>query len=73
MAEFVFQLPVTVICELLGVPAADRDRFRPLAADLTEVLELSADNPEPGAAAIAAARADRIFHGPDRRTPHQPA
>ena len=56
MAEFAYQLPVTVICELLGVPAADRDRFRPLAADLTEVLELSADNPDPGPVATAAAR-----------------
>jgi cytochrome P450 len=41
MDHFAFQLPVTVICELLGVPQADRDRFRPLAADLTEALELS--------------------------------
>ena len=40
MDHFAFQLPVTVICELLGVPQADRDRFRPLAADLTEALEL---------------------------------
>jgi hypothetical protein len=40
MDHFAFQLPVTVICELLGVPQADHDRFRPLAADLTEALEL---------------------------------
>jgi cytochrome P450 len=55
MDHFAFQLPVTVICELLGVPLADRDRFRPLAADLTEALELSAAA-GPSSPAAAAAR-----------------
>ncbi|MET9272683.1 cytochrome P450 [Kribbella sp. NPDC003557] len=41
MDRFAFRLPVTVICELLGVPADDRHRFRPLASDLTAALELS--------------------------------
>ncbi|MEV4262075.1 cytochrome P450 [Kribbella sp. NPDC049584] len=53
MDRFAFQLPVTVICELLGVPASERDRFRPLASDLTAALELTDSSDE---AADAAAR-----------------
>ncbi|WP_331771368.1 cytochrome P450 (plasmid) [Embleya sp. NBC_00888] len=39
MDRFAFALPVGVICELLGVPEADRYRFRGPAHDLTEALE----------------------------------
>jgi len=39
MASFAYPLPVTVICELLGVPEADRAWFRPIAHDLTASLE----------------------------------
>ncbi|MFF5214218.1 cytochrome P450 [Micromonospora sp. NPDC000442] len=52
MAEFAYPLPVAVICELLGVPVADRPLFRRWAADLTGVLE-----PEITAAELAVADA----------------
>jgi len=37
---FAFPLPVNVIGELLGVPAADRAQFQSLVRDWTEVLEV---------------------------------
>ncbi|MFC9329125.1 cytochrome P450 [Kitasatospora sp. NPDC057015] len=54
MDAFAFRLPVGVICELLGVPAADRYRFRGLASDLTSALEFIADPAELTAADLAA-------------------
>jgi cytochrome P450 len=53
MEEFAFQLPVSVICEMLGVPQADRHRFRSLAADVTVALELVPDPDELGPAGVA--------------------
>ncbi|WP_427894453.1 cytochrome P450 [Kribbella sp. GL6] len=53
MDRFAFQLPVSVICELLGVPPGDRHRFRPLASDLTAALELT-DTADDAADAAAA-------------------
>jgi cytochrome P450 len=61
MAEFAFRLPVTMICEMLGVPQADRHRFRPLAADLTTALELVADASDLASADAAAAELGAYF------------
>jgi cytochrome P450 len=41
MADFAYLLPVTVICELIGIPEPDRAGFRPLARDLAGVFEFS--------------------------------
>jgi len=40
MHDFAYLLPVTVICELIGIPEADREGFRPVARDLAGVFEL---------------------------------
>lgn len=61
MDRFAFQLPVTVICELLGVPADDRHRFRPLASDLTAALELT-DTADESADAAAAELGEYFAH-----------
>lgn len=53
MQDFAYLLPVTVICELLGIPERDRADFRPLARDLTGIFELS--DPESMPAINAAA------------------
>jgi cytochrome P450 len=54
MHDFAYLLPVTVICELIGIPESDREGFRPLARDLVGIFELSdvAAMPAINAAAI---------------------
>jgi cytochrome P450 len=41
MHDFAYLLPVTVICELIGIPEADRESFRPLARGVAGVFEIT--------------------------------
>nr|WBO81690.1 cytochrome P450 [Streptomyces sp. SBE_14.2] len=56
MDAFAFRLPAHVICELMGIPEADRARFRRYAADLMATLEPASD---PAAHEAQLAAADR--------------
>jgi cytochrome P450 len=52
--DFAFQLPVAVICELLGVPTDDREMFRHLTRDLAVLLGEDVTAAQIGGAAGAA-------------------
>jgi cytochrome P450 len=65
MDAFAFRLPAHVICDIMGIPAADRARFRGYAADLMATLEPASDPARHAAGLAAADRAaaevDRYF------------
>ena len=54
MEDFAVRLPLTVMCDLMGVPQGDLDLFRPLAEDLNEALEMVVVDAQLAAADAAA-------------------
>lgn len=61
MEDFAVRLPLTVMCDLMGVPRKDWHRFRPLAQDLNASLEMIVDDVQLAAADAAAAELDEYF------------
>lgn len=54
MEDFAVRLPLTVMCDILGVPRQDWSRFRPLAEHLNAALEMVVDDAQLAAADAAA-------------------
>jgi cytochrome P450 len=70
VAGFAFALPVAVIGELLGIPAADRPMFAGLARDWTSALEGLSPAAVDRADAAATVIADYLADLADRRREH---
>lgn len=62
IADLGFTVPVTVICELMGVPVADQHLFGPWSSDVSRILDgFSLTPDELGAAAMAAGQMAAYF------------
>jgi cytochrome P450 len=68
--SFAFQLPVNVIGELLGIPAADRAQFRGLVRDWARILEVLTPEAVALADPAAATVRDYLADQADQRRRH---
>ena len=74
--QFAYPLPVIVICEMLGVPVADHERFKGWGLDIARGLDtilLPPDSEVGKRSMTAAPRAGRLLPGPHRRAPRRAA
>ena len=53
IARLAYPLPATVICELMGVPVEDRDRFAPWSSAASRLLDLNISREEEMAGSVA--------------------
>jgi cytochrome P450 len=60
--EFAYPLPVIVICEMLGVPVADQERFRGWSLDLARGLDATLFGPHSDVAARSRASREALTH-----------
>lgn len=61
MDSFAFRVPISVICELLGIPEADRYRFRALMQDVAIALEMISDLSVLAPADVAMVEIEKYF------------
>jgi cytochrome P450 len=61
IADLALPVPATMICEMMGVPLADRDRFTEWTADATHLLAFLLAPPEVLERGVAAANALREY------------
>jgi cytochrome P450 len=73
MDVFAFRLPVRVIGELVGVPEADRDRFRPLVLDAARSVEPGVTDADLDIADVAVAEMAEYFEGLIAKRASEPA
>ena len=62
MSDVAFLMPVTVIGELLGVPASDRPQFRDWVADLLAVFEMQVSDDDLSRADVASGKIMEYFY-----------